>query len=345
MLAACSEQEPIAMKQSDWNVFKQRFITVEGRVMDDAQSYATHSEGQAYAMLLAVAFNDRRGFDQYWEWSRKHLQIRESDHFLAWLWSPESQQVADMNNATDGDLITAWALVRAAKKWGAPTYAEDAKVILADLKNLETIVGGYLLLLPGGKGFINQGVITVNPSYFVFPAYQELAAFDPDGNWGRLHADALKVLKQARFGKWQLPPDWLDISDAGVTLSAQRPPWFSYDGIRIPLHAVWGGIDLSTYEFNAFWQQFETIEGLMPDRVDLETDFIHFDDVFRAPQSINLLCVHMFHKTEEESQWPNLHWQDNTSYFDASLMLLSQLAWLEVDTRMSFQQPKQGVMQ
>jgi len=345
MLAACSEQEVLSMKQADWEIFKKRFVTSQGRIMDEVQNHATHSEGQAYAMLLAVAFNDRQSFDQYWQWSRKHLQVREHDHLLAWLWDSENQKIADINNATDGDLITAWALVRAAKRWGVSTYAEDAKEILVDLRALEVNIGEYLLLLPGKKGFIHPTGATINPSYFVFPAYQELAIFDSDGHWQRLEYDAMKLLQQARFGVWRLPPDWLDVSGSSITLSEEKPAWFSYDAIRIPLYAVWAGKAVSTHEFRAFWQQFEALESVVPDRVDLETDFIHFDDIFRAGKAIHQLCTYSLDQTGKSSAWPTLHWLDNTTYFDASLTLLSQLAWLEVSAQKTLQEPIQGVVQ
>ena len=61
-----------------------------------------------------------------------HLQVRKNDHLLAWLWDPSTKQISDENNATDGDIITAWALVRAANIWKSSHYEDDAKQILTD---------------------------------------------------------------------------------------------------------------------------------------------------------------------------------------------------------------------
>ena len=329
MFVACQAEQEHAMQLEDWHMFQQRFITAQGRVMDDAQNHATHSEGQGYAMLLALAFNDRETFDRLWRWSRKHLQVRQHDHLLAWLWDPKQQHVADTNNATDGDVIAAWALLRAAKHWDAVDYALDAKEILKDLTKLEVEMNGFLLLLPASQGFQTEQSITINPSYFIFPAYRELASLDTTNHWQRLYHDALAVLEHARFGLWELPPDWLDVSAQGISVAKNRPAWFSYDAIRIPLHTAWGGESTFVREFVAFWQQFSLLEKVQPDRVDLLTDFVHFDHQFKAGKAVYELCLHTLDPSGEIPHWPQLQWRDDTSYFDASLMLLSQMAWLE----------------
>lgn len=336
MFGGCDEQESsLKMNSYDWAVFQQRFVTENGRVMDDAQNHTTHSEGQAYAMLLAVAFDDRKAFDKFWAWSKMNLQVRKNDHLLAWLWDPLTKQVSDDNNATDGDIITAWALVRAANIWKSGHYGKDAKQILTDLKKLEVYAKDYLILLPGAQGFVDQQTITINPSYFIFPAYQELAVFDPSGSWQRLEQDGLRILEEASFGKWRLPADWITISDVGLSIAEDRPPWFSYDAIRIPLYAAWGGVNTTSIDaFTLFWQQFKGVDGVMPDRVDLKTDFIHFDHKFRAGYAINKLCRHILPSNKLDSNdWPFLVWREDTSYFDASLMLLTQLAWQESSLR------------
>ncbi|MEG9529489.1 MAG: glycosyl hydrolase family 8, partial [Hyphomicrobiales bacterium] len=42
-----------------WRAYRSRFITDQGRVVDTANGQISHSEGQGYGMLLAVAAGDR----------------------------------------------------------------------------------------------------------------------------------------------------------------------------------------------------------------------------------------------------------------------------------------------
>ncbi|OIO72762.1 MAG: hypothetical protein CO186_08340 [Zetaproteobacteria bacterium CG_4_9_14_3_um_filter_49_83] len=330
MLISCSQSAPPAMKFSDWDTFKGRFVTSEGRVIDNAQSHVTHSESQAYGMLFSVAFNDRETFESIWKWTKLHLQVRSGDRMLAWLWDPKTGKVADLNNASDGDIVAAWALIRASETWQSQAYADEARQILESVKSLLVHMRGLDMLLPGSEGFESQGFVTVNPSYWIFPAYRAFAAFDPQGPWLKLERDASALLAEARYGIWHLPPDWLDVSELGINVSAQRPAWFSYDAIRVPLFMSWAGIHQPARDFTAFWHTFGSL-SLVPDRVELHNDFIHFDTIFRAGSQIDRLCRYALDATDGPETYPQVQWHADTSYFDASLMMMSQMAWLELD--------------
>ncbi len=59
-----------------WATYKQRFISSEGRLIDDSAGNVSHSEGQGYAMLLAAFAGDRETFDKLWSWTAANLEIR-----------------------------------------------------------------------------------------------------------------------------------------------------------------------------------------------------------------------------------------------------------------------------
>ena len=85
-------------------------------MVDTANGGVSHSEGQGYGMLLAQSYGDRQQFDQLWAWTKRgNLQIRK-DRLLAWRWRPsgsgDAGAVDDMNNASDGDVLVAWALLQ-----------------------------------------------------------------------------------------------------------------------------------------------------------------------------------------------------------------------------------------
>ena len=112
-----------SLKNPDaWRSYRSRFITEAGRVVDTANGMISHSEGQGYGMLLAVAANDRTTFERLWGWTRANLMVR-SDELLAWRWEPGKRPaVADLNDASDGDILVAWALTEAAEAWDEASY-------------------------------------------------------------------------------------------------------------------------------------------------------------------------------------------------------------------------------
>jgi endoglucanase len=236
-----------------WWLYKSMFVE-SGRVVDRSNGDVSHSEGQGYGMLIAVAADDRETFDALWAWTRENLQVR-GDRLTAWKWDPHAaNRVADSNNASDGDLLIAWALSRAAVKWQDPALADAVRGILADLKE-ETVVRHRLygtLLLPAAKGFTGspeQSDMVVNLSYWVFPALEELGRVDPSFPADALLASGQRLLKEGRFGGSYLPADWLSIGENGLRPAKAFPSVFGYEAVRIPLYTAWmGGAPLALLE-------------------------------------------------------------------------------------------------
>ncbi len=227
-----------------WEGFRTRFIT-DGRVIDVDNGGITHSEGQGYGMLLAVAADDRHSFDALFAWTKRTLA--RPDGLFAWRFGPCQQGagdcVTDSNNASDGDLLIAWALLRAADRWGAEPYRQEAAGIAQALAAHQVVRRhGRLVLLPGVHGFDATepgGVVTVNPSYWVFPALEQLAVAFAEGPWRQLAESGRNLLGEARFGAAKLAPDWLDISAGGLAPSARFEPRYGYNAVRVPLHLAW----------------------------------------------------------------------------------------------------------
>lgn len=110
--ARASGQRPGA----GWPDYRDRFITSDGRVIDTGNGGITHTESQGYGMLLAVAHDDRSTFDRLWSWTATTLR-RPEDGLFSWRYE-QDVGITDTNNASDGDLLIAWALVRAGRRWG-----------------------------------------------------------------------------------------------------------------------------------------------------------------------------------------------------------------------------------
>ncbi|MGB5974169.1 MAG: glycosyl hydrolase family 8, partial [Nodosilinea sp.] len=71
MLPADSPQNELLLES--WQAYRSRFIQDDGRVIDREDSDRTVSEGQAYAMLRAVAVNDPATFDRTYSWAKSNL--------------------------------------------------------------------------------------------------------------------------------------------------------------------------------------------------------------------------------------------------------------------------------
>lgn len=259
--------------RTTWAAFQARFVTPEGRVVDTGNGGISHSEGQGWGMLLAVRADDRRGFDLLHAWTRRTLS-RPRDALHAWRFRPDAAMpVDDPNNATDGDLCIAWALLEAGRRWDNADYTAAGAAIGRDLlRLLVRPTGGFGVLLPGLQGFERADHVVVNLSYYVFPAFPLLAEAVPDAAWARLAADGLTLLRLARFGRWRLPPDWLQIArkDAALAPATGWPARFSFDAVRVPLWLAWAGLrqEPALLQAHRFW----SAAASPPAWVDLETD-------------------------------------------------------------------------
>ncbi|MDN3711195.1 glycosyl hydrolase family 8 [Paracoccus cavernae] len=123
-----------AQMRTGWEAWARDFLMPDGRVVDPEQGGISHSEGQAYGLLLAQSFGDAEAFARIEGWTRAHLAIRE-DSLMAWKWQPDRQaaEATDWRNATDGDLLRAWALLRASRDSGWRGYEESLRSIARDL--------------------------------------------------------------------------------------------------------------------------------------------------------------------------------------------------------------------
>jgi endoglucanase len=245
-----------AAASADWQLFGQRFIEASGRVVDDGEGRVSHSEGQGFTMLLATHFHDRAIFQRVWQWTRQNLQTRD-DALFAWRWE-SPQGVTDRNDASDADLLIAWALQRAGEQWHDADYLAASRKIAQDIRSKLLRRGTHgLVLLPGLQGFDKPDGLVVNLSYLVLPALPAIARADPAPEWEELAQNGLKMLQYAHFGRWGLPPDWLKLSDP-VAPADGFPARFGYDALRIPLYLLWSKRETAALmaPYHDFWSYF-----------------------------------------------------------------------------------------
>jgi endoglucanase len=242
--AAQAGQAPL-VSPWEWRAYAGSFLAASGRIVDTGNGGISHSEGQGYGLLLAYLAGMRSDFERIWRFTYTEMMIRD-DGLVAWKWDPGANpHITDVNNASDGDILIAYALARAGADWNQPAYSEAAAALAAALG--ETVLkpgpGGHVLL-PGARGFSAEeradGPV-VNLSYWVFEAFPLLSQLDPAHDWQRVSRVGEMLVRDTRIGKRQLPPEWLSL--AGIAEPAAGfPAEFGYNALRIPLYLIRAGM-------------------------------------------------------------------------------------------------------
>ncbi|WP_457580635.1 glycosyl hydrolase family 8 [Ensifer canadensis] len=239
--SATAQERGEAVSAEDWQKYKAKFLDPGGRIIDDGNGGISHSEGQGYGLWLAVLAGSAADFELIWSFTRRELLLRD-DGLAAWKWSPsEKPHVIDINNATDGDILIAYALTLAGERWKRKDYLSAAsKIAKAILDRTVIDYGGRTLLLPGVAGFSasdREDGPVVNPSYWIFEAFPVLDRVAPSPIWAALTNEGRKMLEQLQLGPRKMPADWIS---AKTRLKAAQgfPAEFGYNALRIPLYLV-----------------------------------------------------------------------------------------------------------
>ncbi|MEI8642601.1 cellulose synthase complex periplasmic endoglucanase BcsZ [Pseudoalteromonas sp. Hal099] len=227
-----------------WQVFKNHFISDEGRVIDlGSKQNITTSEGQSYALFFALVANDKAAFDTILDWTQDHLSEGDlSTRLPAWQWGEtgnDSSAILDSNPASDSDLWIAYSLSQAAILWDDRRYSILAAVLAQRIMREETayISGLGLTLLPAPAGFeFENNTYKLNPSYSPLFIYQQFSKLYPHSPWQQLHeASAKLILDTAKNG---VSPDWVMYSPAkGFYYDKKATDLGSFNAIRVYLWA------------------------------------------------------------------------------------------------------------
>jgi endo-1,4-beta-D-glucanase Y len=237
---------PGSLTPQQWQPWRERFTTADGRVVDDVNNDISHSEGQGYGLLLAVLAQDRPTFARIWGFTRRELLLRD-DGLAVWRWDPKSSpHVTETNNASDGDILIAYSLALAGEAWNVPEFTQASRDLATAIGHvLVTHVGDRTVLMPAARGFGAQdrpdGPV-INLSYWIFEALPVLARLAPDSNWDGLADSGRDLVHAAQFGPARLPSNWISLQTDAPAPAAGFDRQFGYDAIRIPLYLLRAGI-------------------------------------------------------------------------------------------------------
>ncbi|MGB8651130.1 MAG: glycosyl hydrolase family 8 [Mycobacteriales bacterium] len=225
----------------------------DGRVVRRDQGGDTVSEGQGYAMLVALALGDRGRFDRAWSWTWRHL--RRPDGLLSFLWRDGA--VVDATPAADADLQVAWALALAARRWHVVGYRTAARTLAVAIADHE--IGyddqGRPLLAAGPWGRAGPGkAVTVEPGYWTLAAMPVLAGVTADNRWRGLEAATRATLLGLAGRSGLLPPDWARVGGGSRAEPVRSPSGAAVacglDGQRA---LVWAATSRSGRSLAAAW--------------------------------------------------------------------------------------------
>lgn len=221
--------------KDNYQLYKENYLSKDGRIVDFDRNSNTTSEGQGYMLLRSFCVDDRDTFDLTYGWTKNNLQRK--DYLFSWLWGENTRMdytVLDSNSASDADIDIAYALLLAYKKWGSKKYIEEARLIINSIWEHETkVINGYRVLMPGVIQ-TNSDIIEINPSYFAPYAFKLFEQYDKAHDWSELVDSSYYYLAQVmEKTSTGLPPDWFLIENNQIVLEKSPRGDFSYDAVRV----------------------------------------------------------------------------------------------------------------
>lgn len=215
--------------------FLDRYLDDDGQVVRLDQGGDTVSEGQAYAMLVAVGLGDAKAFGRAWSWTRDNLQ--RPDGLLSWRWA--DGVVVDASSASDADLDAARALVLAGERFGRADHTAAGLELGQAVLDLETVQTAAGRILTAGQ-WATTAPYAYNPSYASPAATAVLAEASGDPRWAEL-AEGSRAVTRSLLDQAPLPPDWAQVHPDGRVeampgaMGQGQSVRYGYDAARTPI--------------------------------------------------------------------------------------------------------------
>ncbi len=231
------------------------------------------SEGQSYAMMLALQRNDQAKFNKLWKFATARMRISDPKHpsYRGFAWVVDSTgKICDENSAPDGEEYFALALYFAHHRWGsAPGTAHDnyrywADELLDVMKNRPSISGSRTRHAGNAEGASCAGATVVDqvtsvalfdgiqkqvrfnatmgenftdPSYHLPAFYNLFALWGPPKDvefWNSAAATSRSFLTRAMNGKTGLTSEYANYDgSAHATSWNNNSTRFAFDSWRV----------------------------------------------------------------------------------------------------------------
>src|SRR5574337_635003 len=207
------------------------------------------SESQGYGMLITI-LAAQKGYikeDQFMRLFHYYQANRISKTNTLMKWKQEKIKDGwssiDQNNATDGDLDIAYALIQAEKLWpnSFEHYGEAAHQLITSIKTYNysgktglLTVGNWATVDPKSETLIRSS--DISPSYF-----KTFAAYTKDSFWTDLETNSIKALvEMSQQTETGLLPDFAWVGSKAITpvkpneISGKNDGDYAYNAARVP---------------------------------------------------------------------------------------------------------------
>lgn len=243
-------------KQEIYSQWQHKYIfkTPQGRYVNTSsrsENGVALSEAQGYGMLISVLNDqDKSSENQFYDLYTyyKHHRVKGT-YLMSWRYTngAKQQKQADLkNNATDGDLYIAYALILASEKWSQhrSVYESAAKQILDDILKYNVNYNNNILTVgnwaDGSSKYQNlMRTSDVLPSFF-----DKFYEFSQNSQWLTIKNKMLDSLYQASLkSNVGLVPDFIQVTNdnkvksltygKNVKLNKHDDDYY-YNAFRIP---------------------------------------------------------------------------------------------------------------
>ena len=162
-------------------------LTSNKQFKDSSGQPGMVSEGLGYGMLLAAYNNDEATFAGVWKFTKRNLNDKG---LIPWLYDSNSR-VVNANNATDGDLDVALALIVAYERGWNDSYKQAAVDLIDNL--MTYTVRDDNIITPGA---VNPKDV-INSSYIMPGHFKVFATFTGNNRWNKVADANYALLKKA----------------------------------------------------------------------------------------------------------------------------------------------------
>lgn len=233
--------------------WKKKYIvdTSDGKIVNtvnDLSHGVVLSESQGYGMLITVlAANKQQDSEkQFYDLYRYYNNHKiKKTNLMSWRYvqGTKNSQNDIMNNATDGDLYIAYALILASETWQnhKDLYENTAQNILKDILKYNTNSATKVLTVGNWANQTSKFYNIVRTSDIIPSFFDKFYVFSNNRAWLDIKKNMVTTLyKSSRQSKSGLVPDFILVSNKGDV----RP--ISYDkNVQLNKHD-------SDYYYNAF---------------------------------------------------------------------------------------------
>jgi len=274
----------------------------------------TVSEGIAYGMLMMVYFSTtatsyQTQFDKLWKYYNKW---KNASGLMSWKIEGFSRvdpsEATNSNSASDAEFDAAVALVMAYYQFGDQKYLDDAKALIATIRQQE--ISANNLHKPGAEWDEERNPSYISPAAFeIFKEIESLST--AKSKWESVITANYTLLTQnnnkASSGLFS---DWC--KDDGTPSS--KGTNYSYDAARVPWRLAWA---------NA-WYGHSTAKTLLGKVVSNSRSGYPDNPTFVGP-FMNAFSVASSNQSNMDSHWTKLMNFSGQSYYNSALQVLTGL--------------------